>query len=283
MTTIFDDRIIQVDIQFPDGALTFEGLSIYITGQKFLSAMQNTCQCKILNLTKEQRNYILSRTSPLNINLTPVPMSIRVGRKSYGTFVLFNGYISMSKSTQPPDIGVILTSLTNNFEIGNILSDTQSVSTSMQTIAQNIANNNNLTLDFQATDKQISNFSYNGSVAYQVNELNDFGGIIAFLNNKVLTVLDAGKANNKGSRLVSVATGMVGIPEFTHAGIIVRMMIDNTVQLGNMITIQSEMLPAANADYIIQKITFDAASRDQQFYYILDCLAVSKSVLAGTQ
>lgn len=283
MTSAFDSRIVQVSIQFPEGDVTFEGLSIYVTGQKFLAAAQNTCQCRISNLTKEQRNYILSRTSPLNIKLTPLPMVIRVGRESYGTFVLFNGYISMSKSTQPPDIGIVLTSLTNNFEIGNILADTQSPSTSMLAIAQNIARNNGLVLDFQATDKQISNFSYNGSAAYQINELNELGGIIAFIDNSVLTVLDAGMPNNKGSRLISADRGMVGIPEFTHAGVLVRMMVDNTVQLGNMITLQSEMLPAANGDYIIQKITFDIASRDQQFYYVLDCLAISKSPLAGTQ
>ncbi len=283
MADAFDPRIVQVSIVFPDETLVFEGLSIYASGRKFLSALQNTCECRILNLTKEHRNYILSRTSPLNRPRQLIQMALRVGRQSYGTFTLFNGYITLSSATQPPDIGICLTSLTNNFEVGVILGDTQSSLTQLSAIAQNIAKNNNLTLDFQATDKQIENYSYNGSTAYQIKTLNQMGDIIASVDNGVLTVVNAGAATNKGTRLISAATGMVGIPQFSQKGVIVKMMVDNTVQLGNRVTVQSETLPAANGDYIVQGIGFEVASRDQQFFYTLDCISVNNSLYAGTQ
>lgn len=273
MTSAFDPRIVQVTIAFPERTLTFEGLSIYASGQKVTSSSMSTCQCRILNLTKEQRNYIVSQTSAYAKNRTGIPLSIDVGRQSYGTFRLFQGFVQSSTTTQPPDIGIVLESLTNSAQTQFTTTNTQSELTQLSIIAQSVAANNGLTLNFLATDKQIENFSYNGSVAYQINSLNAIGNIIAFVDNEVLTVVDAGKPNKPGSRVLNAATGMVGIPQTTINGVIVRMMIDNTVQIGNMITLQSTELPAANGDYIISQLFYDVASRDQQFYYTLVCIA----------
>ncbi len=278
----FDPRIVQVSIQFPDETLTFEGLSIYASGRKYRATLQNTCECRIYNLTKEQRNYILSRTSPLNNPRQLINMSLNVGRESYGTFTLFNGYVAKSSTTQPPDIGISLSALTNGFEVGTILTNTQPALSQLSQIAAKIATDSGLSLDFRATDKQVANFSYNGSAAYQIHELNDMGDIVASVNNGILTVVNTGQANNNGAFLVNAANGMVGIPQFTENGVLVKIMINNIVQLGNKITLQSEMLPAANGDYIVQGIIYDIASRDQQFFYTLDCLALSRTPFAGT-
>lgn len=273
MMQAFDPRIVQVSIAFLDETLTFEGLSIYASGRKYRATLNNTCDCRIYNLTKEQRNYILSRTSPLNNPREQVNLSIDVGRESYGTFTLFNGAIIDSSATQPPDIGIALSALTNNLSIGVILGNTQAGLAQLSQIAAKIATSNNLSLDFRATDKQISNFSYNGSAAYMIHELNDMGDIVAYIDNNILTVVNIGDANNAGSFLVNAANGMVGIPQFTKSGAMVKVMINNIVQLGNKITLQSEMLPAADGDYIVQGIIYDIASRDQQFFYTLDCIA----------
>jgi hypothetical protein len=273
---------VQVTIQFPDETLTFEGLSIYASGRKYRATLNNTCECRIYNLTKEQRNYILSRTSPLNNPRQRINMAINVGRESYGTFTLFNGSIGRSSATQPPDIGVSLIALTNNLEIGVILGDNQAGLAQLSQIAAKVASSNGLSLDFKATDKQIANFSYNGSAAYQIRELNDMGDIIASVDNNVLTVVNVGQANNDGSFLVNSANGMVGIPQFTDSGVLVKIMINNIVQLGNRITLQSDMLPAADGDYIVQGIIYDVASRDQQFFYTLDCLTITRAFVAGS-
>lgn len=280
MSDAFDQRIVQVSIEFEDGVRTFEGLSIYASGRKFLAAPMNQCEFKIFNLTKEQRNYILSRTSPLNLNRHPIKISLDIGRESYGTFRLFDGYVMAAGCTQPPDIGITLTALTNNFAVGVILSDTQSSLTQLKIIAQKIADNNQVKLDFQATDKQIENFSFSGAASTQIQKLNDMGGILAFIDNGALIVLDAGKPKKGVKRLLNLATGMVGIPQFTQKGILVKMMVDNTVNLGNLIEVKSELLPAADGDYIVQKIYFDIASRDQHFFYTLDCISVN--YFAGT-
>lgn len=271
MVSAFDTRIVQVSIQFEDGIQTFQGLSIYATGQKFLAATQNQCEFKIFNLTKEQRNYILTRTSPYQLQRQPIRMFLDVGRESYGTFRLFDGFVWTSNITQPPDIGIILTAITNNFATGVILSNTQSSVTQLRVVAQTIADNNGLKLDFQATDRQIDNYAYNGSAGFQINSLNEIGGIIASVDQGTLTVINAGQPLSGGARVLSAATGMVGIPQITQKGIVVKMMLDNTIQLNKLVSVESEVLPAANGDYIVEKIVFEVASRDQPFFYTLDC------------
>lgn len=279
MLPAFDERIVQVSLEFEEGVQTFEGLAIYATGRKFDGAMFSECDCKIYNLTADQRNYILSRTSPLALRRNPIKFYLDVGRKSYGTFRLFDGYVKFSGTTQPPDICVNLTSLTNSFLTGVLVYDTYTAVTKLSVIAGKVASNNNLILDFQATDKKIYNYTYNGSAAYQIRDLNAIGGIIANIDGGVLTVRDADKTNNN-KRILNQSNGMVGIPQFTDRGINVRMMIDNTIKLGTLLTIESNQLPAANGDYVVQKIFFEVANRDQPFFYTLDCRALK--YYAGT-
>lgn len=280
MVSVFDQRIVQVSIEFESGIQTFEGLSIYASGQKFDAALYNQCEFRIYNLTQNQRNYIISQTSPLNPNRQNVKVFLDVGRASYGTFRLFEGGVWAGGITQPPDIGIVLTAITNNFATGVILGNTQSSIAQLSTVARSIADGNGLILDFQATDKQIDNFSYNGAAAFQLNSLNDIGGIVASVDNGVLTVRNAGTPIMGQSRLINAETGMVGIPQFTQNGVSVKMMIDNTIRLGQSITIESKIVPVVNGNYIVQQIFFEVASRDQQFWYTLNCIA--PAYYAGT-
>ena len=274
MTSAFDNRIVKVSLEFEDGISTFEGLAITANGRKYNNEIMNECQCNIYNLTKDQRNYILRRTSPLLITKTPIKMMLDVGRESYGTFRLFNGMVNLSNTTQPPDIGLSLFALTNSYAQGIITGSTQAAQSSLKTIAQSIATANGLTLDFdesQVTDKQIENFSHSGSVASQIKKLNEIGNVIAFIDNETLILLDSNKTKKGEARIISAATGMVGIPTLTQNGVIVKMMLDNSVELGSLITVQSEMLPPANGDYKVIKIDFEVASREPAFWYTLEC------------
>jgi hypothetical protein len=286
MKAAFDDRLVSVDIGFPSGTRTYscagtQGFSIYATGQKFDAAPMNECEIKIFNLTPSERNFIISQTSPLVNPRILIPITLNVGRLSYGTFILYSGFIGLSNTTQPPDIGVILTAQTNYTAAGITTAVTQQAQASLNLICQNIATQNGLTLNFLATDRQIANHTYNGALAYQVNQLNNIGDIVASVDNLILTVKNKGAANSPAI-LINAANGMVGIPSFTFSGVRITMMVNNIVNLGNLINLQSEMLPAANGNYIVQKILFDIASRDNQFFYTLECISQNYSTSAGS-
>lgn len=271
----FDDRIVEIDLITETGTQTFSGLAIYAAGSKFGNALMNTCECRIYNLSKELRNYILTQASPLKSPRTPINLNLKVGRKSTGLFLLFTGQVISCNVTQPPDIGVTLRSLSSNYFTGAILAVQQPGYTLLSKIAQTVAANLNLVLDFEATDKQIDNYCYTASAMQGVEDLNEMGGIQAFIDNDTLVVIDAGKARKGEPRLLSESTGMIGIPQVTDQGVIVGMMIDNSVQLGGSITVESVINPAANGTYKVVKIDYQIANRDQPFWYQLICSNVA--------
>lgn len=274
MTAAFDQRIIKVGLQFDDGVVTFEDLAIQARGRKFASSCMNECEARIFNLTKQQQNYVLTKASPLaqpGKERTPINLTLDVGRQSYGTFRLFEGYVFQCGATQPPDIGITLRSLTSNFLTGVIAGSAQPDNTLLSVIAAGVAKSNSLTLEFKATDKQINNWSVSGSVLQQVNMLGQVGGVDAFVDNNTLVVLDSNKSRTEGPRLINASTGMVGIPQVTDSGVLVRMMVDNSIELGGSVTIESALNPAANGTYKVVQLNFDVATRDQPFFYTLVC------------
>ena len=271
MVSAFDPRIINIGLDFGNGPVNLEGLSVQAIGRKYGSPTMNECQCRIYNLTKQQQNYILTQASPLKRERTPINMTLDVGRESYGTFRLFEGAVFQCGASQPPDIGIMLRSLTSNYQTGIIMGTSQPATALLSVIAANVAANNGLTLVFEATDKQIANFGFNGAVSKQVSRLGEAGGVDAFVDNDKLVVIDSQKYRKGATRVISAATGMVGVPQPTDSGVLVQMMIDNSIELGGSVEVQSELNPACNGTYKVVQINFEAANRDNPFWYTLVC------------
>lgn len=281
MTSAFDQRVVKVGLEIDGEVVTFEGLSIYASGRKYANVLSGECHAKIFNVTKAQQTYILSQFSPFNQRRNPINMTLDVGRESYGTFRLFEGGVFQCGATQPPDIGIFLRSLSNNFLTSVIAGATQPPQASMKTIAQSIAKAGGLTLDFQATDKQVGNWSVNGSLWQQVNKLGQVGGVDVFVDNTTLVVLDGDKSRAGEPRLIDATNGMVGVPQVTDTGVLVKVMIDNSIQTGGSVTVSSEINPGANGTYKVAQLNYEVASRDQPFWYTLGCSTLS--YYQGTQ
>ena len=103
----------------------------------------------------------------------------------------------------------------------------------------------------------------------------------ACVDNGTLIITDADKALTGAPYLLNSATGMVGIPQVTDMGVIVKMMVNNVIQIGGSVTIQSTTNPAANGIYKIMQIEYEIASRDTPFWYTLVCSNLS--LANGTQ
>lgn len=275
MTGAFDDRIIRLGIDIEGEETIFEGLDIRARGRKFLSATMNQCEVRLSNLTREHRNWLLTNATPLIVkgrNRNPVRMFLDVGRQSYGTFRLFEGDCWACDADQPPDIGITITSLTNNLFTGLIEGYAQSGPRRLRVICQQIADAMALSLDFQATNnKLIDNYNWTGSAIYQLEKLNNMGDVIACIDGGKLLVLDANKAKAGGPRLINMATGMVGIPNVNESGVTVKMLVDNSIELGGEVQIESQINPAANGNFRVAQINFDVANRHDPFWYTLLC------------
>lgn len=263
-----DPRLFRATIETDGGIEVFEDLSMYALGLKTRNEVLNEAQLQIFNLKKSTRDFLLTQTSPLSLDKRPKNLTIEVGRQSYGTFQLFTGSIIAGSPTQPPDIGITLHSLTGAALLHNMVSRSSPPMVKLSVLAAQIASDNGLTLNFQATrDPQISNYSFAGGSLKQVKFLNQVPGVQAFQDNNVLVVKDSNTPRAGKSRILSASTGMIGVPNINEYGGSVKMLIDNTVELGGELIIQSEINPAANGKFQIYQLEFDVSSRDTQFYY----------------
>lgn len=266
-----DPRIVRVSVEVNGKLKIYSSpLSITVNGTKYGNALQNEAEIVLENLDRATQDYLLTETSPYNLNRTPKSVTVEAGRVSYGTAVIYRGNIVSSQVTQPPDIGVVLKCLTGNFNKGNILTRNQPGLATLSQISSQIAQDTGTILNFQATDKNVSNYAYAGPALNQIGVVGSMGNINMFVDDNTLVVKNAFIPLNNTLKILSAETGMIGIPEFTEQGIKVKFLLDNRTTLGGGLRIISKMYPAANGDYVIYKLGFQIATRDTPFYYIAE-------------
>jgi baseplate hub protein gp41 len=266
-----DLRVIKVGIEVDGQLKVYQSpLGIYAKGTKYANSLQNECEVKLLNLDRDTLDYILTETSPFNLNRTPKIITVDAGRESYGTTRIFTGNIVTAKPTQPPDVALTIKALTGNYSKGNIVSRSQGGMAQLSTISQQVATDLGVGLNFQATDKQIGNYTYSGAALKQVDKLNDTGQVTAYIDDGTLVVKNLNLPLPNVVTIVNLETGMVEIPELTEQGIKVKFYLDGQTQLGGLLRVTSDRYPAANGDYVIYKLGFDIATREKQFFWIAE-------------
>lgn len=270
MATELDPRLLRISVEINGQLKSYEGLDMTASGTKYANANQNECEVKISNLDKTTRDYLLTETSPFNKNKTRKLLRVEAGRVSTGYSLVFQGDITNAIGAQPPDITLTLKAAAGDFAKGDIVARSQPGVVPMRNIAARIAQDLGLSLNFQASAKQISNFSHTGSAAKQVELLGQLGRVNAYVDDAALVVKDWNKPLADRVREVNLDTGMIGIPEFTETGIKVKLLFDNQTVLGGALRVTSRLNPAANGLYTVAKLGFELASRDAPFHYIAE-------------
>lgn len=266
--TIIDQRILRVTIDVSGESKTFEGpLAIEVNGTKGATDTQNTCDITITNLSAADRNYILTETSPFNKNRTPKRVTVEAGRVSTGTAVVFIGEIISSSPTQPPDIGLTMKAQTGAFKKGDLVARSGMAKEKLSSLAKKVGTDIESSVEFEASDKFIANYSYSGSALEQIRYLAETGNVDAFQDDGVLVVKDRGKPRKNFTKIIDNTTGMVGIPEVTERGVKVTFLFDLDTNLGGAIELTSELNPALNGSYTIYALDFELTTRDKPFYY----------------
>jgi len=274
--TSFDNRIVTLEINIGGKARTYTTnypnyyFNIVAKGMKYSNPLQNNAEISISNLKKEDRNYILTETSPFNLNTSPKSVSLYAGRESYGQSLIYTGNIVSSRVSQPPDVTISLRCLTGDYNKRKVIARTKSAKSKLSDIAQSVANDLNLRLNFSAEDKDISNYNFTGSIIREVNLLSDLSNIDAFIDDDSLVVKQSNLPLPSVSRVLNVNTGLVGIVDVTERGARVVFLLDNITKVGGLLSLESLQNPSLSGDYIIYKLGFDISSRDTPFYYVAE-------------
>lgn len=266
-----DLRLISLSIEISGQIRTYTNLAITATGVKFGNPNQGQCDITIANLDTEVANYILTESSPFNRNRTPKRIVLSAGRESTGLSVLYIGNLFRASITQPPDAVVTIRSLSGVFVSGNIVARSFTESVLISRIAEQVSEDMGTTLDFQATDRRISNYSFTGAANKQMEKLAEMAPLDVYVDNEVLVVKDLDVPLRGRVRRLNADTGMIGVPTFTEQGVQVTFLYDNQTVLGGRLDIESNQYPALTGSYVIYKLAYQIANRDVPFYFIADC------------
>lgn len=268
---MLDLRRIRIGIEVSGQINWYEGLRVRASGTKFANPLQNECQVTISGLKGSVRDEILTETSPYNSNRTTKRLIVECGRVSTGMFRLFVGDIISSDASSPPDVDVTVKAKTQNAQSGNVIAITTGQMAKLSGISQRVADEINLGLDFQAVDKNISNFSFSGAASKLIQQLQEMGDVRAFIDDESLIVKEYSKALSGRIKILSQETGMVGIPKATDKGIDVTFLIDSESLLGGALRLESKFNKSLNGDYVIDQLKFDVASHEDPFFYTAHC------------
>lgn len=278
MSTPVDPRRIRIGIEVSGQINWYErdpssgqSLNIRATGTKFANPLQNECTVTISGLSTRTRDYLLTETSPFNSNRTPKRLIVEAGRLSTGVFRLFIGDINSAEPSGPPDVNVILKAKTQSAQSGNIVAVAAGAVSKLSAISQRVADEIGLGLDFQAMDKNISNFSFTGAALRMVSLLQQSGDVRAYIDDEILIVKDYGKALTGRIKILNMDSGMVGIPKPTEKGADLTWLIDSESLLGGMVRLESKFNKPMNGDYVIDQLKFDLATHDDAFWYTGTC------------
>lgn len=271
----FDQRIIMLAIEI-DGILhTYSDLSITASGEKTTGSQQNECTITITNLNKSVRDYLITEASPHNNPKKRKKVILYAGRESIGTFKMFEGDIVECTTSQPPDIVLTIKARTGAFFMTNFVNNSYSDTILLSKVATDISVTIDVTLDFQAQDKNISNYNYTGATLQQMKRLEDAGNYNVYLDDDRLVIKDSDKALDSSQIVINKNTGMIGIPELTSDGVKVKYLLDPLSRPGAKLIVESELNPAANGTYSIFKLGYEVSNNNESFYYTAECRRIN--------
>lgn len=254
-------------IQWYENTFEQQSLRIRASGTKYANPLQNECQVTITGLNSQSREFLLTETSPFNKNKTPKRLIIEAGRDSTGYHQVYIGDIVSAIPSPPPDVDVQLDAKSENTQAGNIISVSGRALQKLSQIADRVARDLGIGLDFQATDKNIANYTFSGAAIKQVQKLQQAGDVRAFIDDRILYVKDLRKGLAGKMRVLNRDSGMVGLPRATEKGVEVDMLIDGETALGGTLRIDSKFNKPLNGDYSIDQLKFDIDTHGDAFFY----------------
>jgi hypothetical protein len=270
----FDPRILTVELQFEDNSLIYgDPLYIKVQGSKTIASLQNTATITIGNLRKDHRDYILTNCNQVLQSQYKIrKVRVMAGRKSVGSWLVFEGDIISASVTQPPDIMLILRCATMARDKSQFWTYVNTGTISLQQIAQDFADfvGFSLLIDPAVNASQtVPKFTFNGQPVAMMTRISELFNVKCYTNDNQIVIKPWSEPLSNQIVEVSTTSGMVGIPEFTEYGVKVKTLVDRNVVLGGAMRLTSTMVPVMNADYVITRIDYDLATREQQFYYDL--------------
>lgn len=164
-----------------------------------------------------------------------------------------------------PDFNTLGNSITFNLQTGtsnNLSNNNVSTSTSntvnLKAIANEVAKNNGLSLNYDNDIKKtLDNYSFNGTPFQQIEELKRMFPDLSFFPDAIKDQLNVFKKvtkNVKNPTTLSSETGLVGKPNPTANGLVVTSLLNTNFKGGGFVNLKNEVLTTFDGIYRIFEI-----------------------------
>lgn len=233
-----------------------------------MSSTEAEASLSIANLTKSDVEYLSTYTSPYVKPQTKKLIRIFAGYTQTGWGKIFEGDITEAMASDLPDTWTNIKAKSLYYQRRAPITYGTSNTNAKET-AESISKELNLTFDWQATsNKKLDLFYHNGSKAELIKEYNRLGDVTMFEDNGKLKVINknAKRSDSRPVKLISMRSGMIGLPEPDEVGVKCKCLLDASINPGDWFQLESVKLPTLNGYYQVYELTFDFATREQQFY-----------------
>lgn len=262
------NRRIIIQFDTPQGLKELDGIEVKFSVDKLASAVMNQANIDICNLATEDIEYLTSYTSQFIEIAKHKRVRIFAGYEDTGISLIFDGDIVEALPTLGPDRWLKCKALSGYYNARTPISTVVQGTQPIKNVCAAVAGFLNLSLNYMATStKTVSDFEYTGGKTKAIKELNELGDIVAYEDDGVLVVQDIGQPRTDiGIRRIDETSGLIGIPKPDAIGVECKVLLDNTLKIGQKIYLESLVIPSSCGEYYIYELKHSGDLRGNEFY-----------------
>jgi len=263
---------VEYNIGSSGGFVDISGLSIKFEIKKTIGSVMNEATIEIDGLsTPTLENLTTTVSQVFNPSGTKPVLKITAGYVNEES-ILFEGELYEAIAGARPR-----RTLTCQGKTGFSNKGTQASfsidNTKLHTVAKSIAEQAGIAYIFdEGTNIGIENYTYSGNLYDAVIGLGSYGrGITAYVEDNVLRIIKDTTTPSTSSSVISSDTGMIGLPQITQTGVIVRYRMNAFVKCNSSIRVISQIIPLASGLYTVIKITHKGDLLGNDWYTEVEC------------
>lgn len=216
----------------------------------------------IYGLAKEDIAFISTNFNPLNGILNPSFLRLSVGYGENISEILSGNIVTAIPNLDSSENSIqlnIQSGFLNNLDKNQVFHSLKDAS--LKQVAQNIAENNGVKLDFRAKDEKVGSYAFIGSPLLQISRFREaYPSKLIFIEGDSLIVDDLSSGGKKVF-LIDRESGMIGSPKPTSMGCEIQTLLNPYLNIGDALNLESEKLPQLNGRYFIFQLSHQGSNR----------------------
>lgn len=259
----FTQKDLRFVIDIPDkGVLDIRGLRASVNIDKAGGVMLGQASIKIFNASDD----VAAKATQLRYQIDGLYRKIKIdvfAIDGNNESRVFSGDVvfSVANYQSSPDISLDIIAITGKFAlIKPVPPRTFFGTVDLSSIFGTIADSANLAFENNGVTKKVSNLYLPGTDIQQARRLAANYGIDLYIDDEVMAICPKGAPREGTPVLLSPESGLIGYPQVSDLGVIVRSVFNPTLRFGGKVKVSGSKLDMANKEWYVSNmsLTLDA-------------------------